>query len=443
MAWQTWGTAWPVSVLFGLLALRGYSTRKLSDGVVEQAEKLAVVLHGYMSKPSHLVGKDEPEPVRLSQVTDLEGDNDLTRRYMYLRGDHKHPVATFRSCYEALRTADRLPPWTAFGTSLMSVLLFGRKSQKGLNRKQKWAIGIGPFDWFKIYIPGLVHAMSASDTGSYAAIGNEDGLTPGDVNHKAVDFLYDNFAPGLDYLTRDAAARAREWYSLPREGNGGFLKRLFGRLALKRRHDQLFMLYADVLREEDGELVVGVSKEQYIRFLQGLAHKDRARQLHEGSADPHPVAYTELETLVTANQTTLDALYAAGKATARPVGKTNGRALFIPGTRRGGLLRTIARLFWQGKVFGKDGVLVNRILGGELIKARVSSGSASDVSWHDGKPAIIIDYKGVSPMFGFIRDEIRELYHEGSEIYLGKAFIRLPFGGRWDVIYFALDFRTE
>jgi hypothetical protein len=445
MVWQTWSAKPLVAALFGLLALTGFSTRKTSDELVKQADLLAIALLKRMAAPLHYVGEDAPEVERRITEDDLRGATDLERHYSYLAGDNPHPVATFSSCYYALRTQDRLAPWTALGTAILSVILFGRKTQKGLSLKQKWAVGIGLFDWFKIYIPGLIHAQGKSNTRAFAAVGNEKGITPGDLDMEEINLLWAWNCPGLTKMSEYSAARAREWLRLrdKEEGNGNFLSQWFGQLALARRHSQMFDAYSDTEIEEDGAIVRAVSYEQYLAFYKGIARAQKARNLKEGSTEPRPVAYTELETIVTANEETLDELYANGLATARPVGKSNGRALFVPGTKRGGLLRTITRLFWQGKVFGKDGILVNRILGGHLIKARVSSGNEGDVSWFDGKPAIIIDYWGTSLLAFFIRDEIRELYHEGSEIYLGKAFIRLPFGKRLDVIYFALDFRTE
>ena len=78
--------------------------------------------------------------------------------------------------------------------------------------------------------------------------------------------------------------------------------------------------------------------------------------------------------------------------------------------------------------------LVNKILGTKLVYADVFSGQ----SWLDGKPATIIDYKRTSWLAFFIRDEIRQL-HQG--FYLGKCYVRLPFGLRFNCLYFALDFR--
>ena len=372
--------------------------------------------------------------MQFADAADLEGDNDLERRYMYLKGNNKYPVATLGSCYHQLTTEDQLAPWTAFVTTVMSLALFGRKTQKDLTWAEKWKLGIG-LNWFKIYIPGLIWAMSEADTGIYAAVGNTKGLKPGNVDMEEFDLFFRLFAPGRSYVTEYDCARAREWYQArsARKGRGNILKRFQGRLALKRRHDQAFS-YADMVVEEDLKLVRAISKEQLLRFYKGTARVDRARKLKEGSHDPRPVAYTNLKALASsASKEKLAELYANGKVTALPVGETNGRAIFMPGTFGGRFLSAVADLIWKGKVFGPDGVLVNKILGMRIIKARVSEGE----SWSDSGRAIVIDYKNTSWLAFFLRDEIREV---ADDLYVGKAYVRF---GKFAALYFAVDFRTE
>lgn len=118
-----------------------------------------------------------------------------------------------------------------------------------------------------------------------------------------------------------------------------------------------------------------------------------------------------------------------------PDGESQGRAAGLPGTVIGRIQESLFRVFWQGKVFdAKDGRLVNKILGGRAVKAKVFYGP----SWIDGKPSIIIDYKDTSWLAGGIRDEIR-MVEPG--LYFGFAFQRGSDGrpARADIV-FALDF---
>lgn len=426
MAYHTWGANPVISILFGLLALTGFNVRKKSDAFVGCAQLLKIALRNRMR---------EGQPV--TDATTLPGETALEKRYWHLKGDNEHPVATFTTCYRALREQG-LPPWTAFGTTVLSLVSFARKSQKGLSLREKWAVGIGPFSWFKIYIPGLIHAQGESNTRIYAPIGNDRGIRPGDPDMKEFDFMFARFAPGRDYMTGYDLVRMREANAVrdARAGRGSFVSRLIGRFAAKRRHAQLLALFADRVVEEDRKLVPAISKETFLRVYQGAAQADLLREHQEGNEDPSPIAYTSLEALASAGTDALEALYHEGAMTELPVGETNGRAIILPGTLSGRLLSALSNLIWKGKWFEQDGGLVNKILGMKLVKARVSAGE----SWSDGKTAIIIDYKNTSLVAFFIRDEIRQV---ADDIYLGKAYIRLPFGRRFAALFFAVDFRTQ
>ncbi len=125
-----------------------------------------------------------------------------------------------------------------------------------------------------------------------------------------------------------------------------------------------------------------------------------------------------LEQLIQLSQQQLDALYAQNAPKEIPHGISNGRAMFFPGTILNAPMAQLARMFWQGKVFDKEnGVLLNRVLGMQIIKAKLSIGE----SWFDHKESIIIDYKDNSICFGWIRDEIRPI---GQNLYLGRAYAR-------------------
>lgn len=134
----------------------------------------------------------------------------------------------------------------------------------------------------------------------------------------------------------------------------------------------------------------------------------------------------------------LSSLYSSGVPVEIPNGESNGTAIIAAGTAFGVLLSWMANCVWKGKVFTRTSSstasLVNKILGMRIVHAEVSEG----LSWSDGKKAIIIDYLRTSLIAFYIRDEIRMLE---PGLYLGKAYIRLPFGYRFCALYFALDFR--
>ena len=130
----------------------------------------------------------------------------------------------------------------------------------------------------------------------------------------------------------------------------------------------------------------------------------------------------------------LEALYRRSEPGPIPDGESRGLASALPGTATGELSEAVFSVFWQGKVFDRtDGSLVNKILGFlKGVKARVFTGD----SWFDGRPAILIDYRGTSWLCAAVRDEIRQV---GPGLYLGFAYLRTP-GRPRAPLMFALDF---
>ncbi len=132
----------------------------------------------------------------------------------------------------------------------------------------------------------------------------------------------------------------------------------------------------------------------------------------------------------------LSLIYGNSEVGELPDGESSGTAIFIPGTALGALLSALGNKLWKGKVFNRsEGSLINKILGMRLVRARVFSGA----SWSDGRQSIIIDYLSTSLIAFFVRDEIRQI---GAGLYLGKAYVRLPFGYRFCALWFALDFKV-
>lgn len=143
----------------------------------------------------------------------------------------------------------------------------------------------------------------------------------------------------------------------------------------------------------------------------------------------------EARKLMSRGRAELEALYRSSEPGPIPNGKSNGAAAIAPGTPAGGATEALFSVFWHGKVFDrKNGVLVNRLIIGRAVKAKVFLGP----SWLDGEPAVIIDYAGTSWIAHSIRDEIRQV---APGVYLGFAYVRAPDGGapRADIL-FALDF---
>ncbi len=134
--------------------------------------------------------------------------------------------------------------------------------------------------------------------------------------------------------------------------------------------------------------------------------------------------------LLAMSQSELDDLYRGlGAGGSIPVGDTQGTAIILPGRRLGRIFRTLARLFWQGKVFDSERrELANKIsvFQFKAIRAKVYRGE----SWMDEGEAIILDYSTTSIVARWIRDEIREV---SSGLWLGKAFL-----WKWHVLDFTL-----
>jgi hypothetical protein len=191
--------------------------------------------------------------------------------------------------YAALRQSG-LPPWTSFATTVLSIFSFARKTRKGMTRAQRRNANIGFLAPFTIYLPNIHQAQGFSSTRIYAPADNTKGLAPGDLDIEEFDRMFRCYAPGRDYFTAYDFARMREGNELrdARDGRGYWLSRRLGRLASKRRTDQLLLLFADRIVEEDHQLVPAISKSMLLRFYQGVAQYDLLREHTEGKRDPSP-----------------------------------------------------------------------------------------------------------------------------------------------------------
>lgn len=262
------------AVLCGIVGLSGFATRKLSKTFAEDAQVLKIALRNRLR-----------EGQSFTSAAHLPGDTALAKRYWFLKGNNEKPVATFSTCYRALRNSG-LPTWKAFGTSIMSVVSFGPKTQRGMTRRQKRDAGIGALDLFSIFIPNLVLAQSSLTSGIYAPVGNSKGITPGDVDVDAFERMFRAYAPGRDYLTAYDFARMHEGNSVQnaRQGKGNFVTRFIHKLSAARRTDQLLLLFADHVCEEDRKLVPAISKDCLLRFYQGAAEYDLVKEHRCGTS---------------------------------------------------------------------------------------------------------------------------------------------------------------
>lgn len=168
-----------------------------------------------------------------------------------------------------------------------------------------------------------------------------------------------------------------------------------------------------------------------------------------------------LESLGSPALSELERLYHSGTTEGGlPEGKAVGKALFlgIPALsnfeeelRRAGIpsARTaedlIANVIWRGKTFhpvsdptgARIGTLTNDVLGFQIATADIRFIGESPIS--DEANTFYLDYSTSNfPVVRGVQDYIRRI---DSDLYIGKAFIKLP-GTRDRVLacYFALDF---
>jgi len=265
-----------LALVFAVVALSGIPSFKWSKAFAADASVLKIALRNRMR-----------EGQAVSEAAHWPGETALQQRYWFLKGDGEKPVATFSSCMRAL-TESGLPAWTAFGTTLLSLVSFGPKTQRGLTEQQKREAGLGKFD---IYLPNIAQAQSYSSTRVYAPADNRKGLEAGALDMEEFDRMFRLYAPGRDYLAAYDFARMGEGNRLrdAREGRGTTISRWIGRLAGRRRVDQLLLLFADRVVEEDRKLVPAISRDMLLRFYQGAAQYDLMLEHREGDRDPSPV----------------------------------------------------------------------------------------------------------------------------------------------------------
>jgi hypothetical protein len=260
-----------VAVFAGITALMALGVLKQTSAYERNMTVLKIALQNRL--------REGYPTATVASVGYGQAKSDLERRYWFLvPAGAKQPVATVYHSYRVLHEHG-LSRVQAFKTALLSHLVFGPRTQRGMGIKGRWKAGI-LFKPFAIYVPNMVQAQGPSSTGIYAHSGNAKGLTPGDVDQAEFDLMFDRYAPGRDYMTEYDFSRMREdkrWRD-SQAGVGGPLSRWLGELAVKKRTDQLLQLYADVIANEDKTLVPAISRGMLLRVYKGTAQADIAAE---------------------------------------------------------------------------------------------------------------------------------------------------------------------
>ena len=98
-----------------------------------------------------------------------------------------------------------------------------------------------------------------------------------------------------------------------------------------------------------------------------------------------------------------------------PRGDTRGTVLYADG-KHPRLKARLQGVVWKGKTFHGDGTFTNRWLGG--VHA-VSAGVRVGPSWLDGQPCLVMQYAPDAPVFGNVRDELRQI---APDVWLGRSY---------------------
>lgn len=148
------------------------------------------------------------------------------------------------------------------------------------------------------------------------------------------------------------------------------------------------------------------------------------------AAAPVPLC---LEQLTCLSWSDLEQLYRQAAPGTIPAGYLRGRAIYCPCDKFSLTRSKVSQALWHGKHFcPADGMLINQwCLAMRAVRARVCYGE----SWLDGKPSIVMDYRGMAHVWSDVRDEIREV---APGLYLGLMY-RCKSGGPRMKLFFALE----
>jgi hypothetical protein len=115
----------------------------------------------------------------------------------------------------------------------------------------------------------------------------------------------------------------------------------------------------------------------------------------------------------------LDALYRRGTGTTPPAGWLPGQVITFTNMPAPRLSKSLSDRYWVGKHIEPDGTFTNQW---KRVKA-LSSQLVVGPSYVDGEPAIIFEYPRLTPLFGPMRDEYREI---APGLFLGRMYRRKP-----------------
>jgi hypothetical protein len=128
---------------------------------------------------------------------------------------------------------------------------------------------------------------------------------------------------------------------------------------------------------------------------------------------------TSLRQLQRLSERELEALFAQADAAPPMLGYVRGQVLYLEGNAfpRAGV--KLSGTVWKGKHFDEEGRFINQWVGVRALQSRAAYGP----SWFDNGPCLILEYPPGTPLFGNMRDEVRQI---APGLYLARAYQRSP-----------------
>jgi len=115
----------------------------------------------------------------------------------------------------------------------------------------------------------------------------------------------------------------------------------------------------------------------------------------------------------------LDNLFRAASIHEMPHGTFPGEVLHFTNVPMPGVIKAVANDRWKGKIIEPDGSFTN------MWKKRTALHSC--LKWGpshlDGQPCVVCEYPRLTPLFGPMRDEYREI---APGVLLGRQYRRVP-----------------